>query len=49
VIWHYSGNELRQIYLRDPEEYLSAPIEVAIPDYVDKILTDYDDDFSNFR
>ncbi len=49
VIWHYSGNELRQIYLRDPEEYLSAPIEVAIPDYVGKILTDYDDDFSNFR
>ena len=49
VIWHYSGNQLRQMYLENPEEYISAPIEVAIPDYLDKILTDYDDDPSNFR
>jgi len=49
VIWHHSGNELRQMYLEHPEEYISSPIEVAIPDYLDKVLTDYDDDVNNFR
>ena len=45
VVWSYSGNELRRVYLETPDKYISSPIEVAIPNYLDKILTDYYDDF----
>jgi hypothetical protein len=39
VIHCPSGNELRRIYLENPEEYISEPIYVAIPRYLDKEIT----------
>lgn len=36
--WCYSGNELRRIYLESPKEFVSMPIEVPIPDDVNKAL-----------
>ena len=43
--WCYSGNELRRIYLENPTDYISDPIEVAIPDDLDKKLTELYDNY----
>lgn len=40
----YSGNELRRVYVENPERFISGPIEVAIPEYLDKTLKDYYDE-----
>jgi len=40
VMWCYSGNELRRIYLENPADYISEPLELAIPGYLDEKLTD---------
>ena len=40
VIHCPSGNELRRIYLENPEEYISEPIYVAIPQYLKKEMDD---------
>ena len=45
VVWSYSGNELRRVYLLQPEEFISEPIEVPIPKYLDKVLTDLYENF----
>lgn len=39
IIWSYSGNELARMYREKPGNYRSEPIEVPIPDYLDKDLT----------
>lgn len=43
AVWSYSGNNLAAIYQRDPEAYISGPLELPIPEYLDRILTDYYD------
>ena len=43
AVWSYSGNNLRSFYLRHPEEYISGPLELPIPDYLDRVLTDHYD------
>ena len=43
AVWSYSGNNLRSFYLRSPEDYISEPLELPIPEYLDRILTDYYD------
>ena len=45
VVWCYSGNELRRVYLENPDEFISEPLELHIPDHLDKKLTNYYDDF----
>ena len=45
VVWCYSGNELRRAYLERPDEFLSGPIELPIPEYLDELLTDYYENF----
>lgn len=45
VIWCPSGNELRQVYLEKPENFIPGPIEVAIPKHLDETLRDYNEDF----
>lgn len=45
LVWCYSGNELRRGYLDAPDHYLSGPIEVEIPEYLDKILRAHYEDF----
>ena len=39
VMWCPSGNELRRIYLESPGEFISEPIYVAIPRYLDAAIT----------
>lgn len=41
--WCYSGNELRRIYLESPDDFISEPLELPIPDHLDKTLTDFYD------
>lgn len=45
VHWCYSGNELRRIYLEDPSQWISGPIEVSITDDLDKKLTELYDNW----
>ena len=45
IHWAYSGNELRRVYLEHPENFISGPIEVPIPEYLDQKLTH---DLDNF-
>lgn len=45
VYWCYSGNELRRIYLENPSNWISEPIEVPIPEYLDKELTSLYENF----
>lgn len=40
IVWSYSGNQLRIMFLKEPDEYVSGPIELPIPSYLDKELTD---------
>lgn len=44
-MWCYSGNELRRIYFEDPSNYISTPIEMSIPDDLDKKLTEMYDNY----
>jgi hypothetical protein len=43
--WCYSGNELRRVYLLDPSNWISEPLELPIPAHLDKKLTQMYDDF----
>ncbi len=45
VHWCYSGNELRRLYLENPDDFVSEPLELPIPDHLDKKLTDLYDNF----
>ena len=45
VVWCYSGNELRRIYLEAPDNFISGPIELPIPQDLDQKLTEHYDDF----
>lgn len=45
IVWSFSGNELRRIYLDNPKQFSSEPIEVALPEYVYLKL---EDDLENF-
>lgn len=45
AVWCYSGNELRRIYLESPDSFISEPLELPIPDYLDKRLTEHYDNF----
>lgn len=45
IHWSFSGNELRRVYLENPDLFISGPIEVAIPEYLDQKLMD---DLDNF-
>lgn len=45
VHWCYSGNELARIYLEDPSDWISEPLEVPIPEYLDKELTNLYDNW----
>jgi hypothetical protein len=40
VIWSQSGNNLASIDQRNPDEYISRPLELPIPEYLDRILFD---------
>lgn len=46
--WCYSGNELRRIYLLDPSKWISEPLELPIPDYLDRKLTAMYNDEDNW-
>jgi hypothetical protein len=39
VVWCYSGNELRRVYLERPEDFISEPLELPIPRHLDRRLT----------
>ncbi len=41
VVWCYSGNELRRAYLQSPDEFISGPLELPIPEHLDQTLTEY--------
>lgn len=43
--WCYSGNELRRVYLLDPSQWISEPLELPIPEHLDKKLTSYYDNW----
>jgi hypothetical protein len=45
VIWSYSGNNLADIYLGEPDDYISGPIEVAISKELDRLLTEHVDNY----
>lgn len=45
VYWCFSGNELRRIYLEDPSYWLTGPIELSIPESLDKQITDFLDNY----
>ena len=45
MIWCASGNELRRVYLENPDDYISGPLELAITNDLQKKLHDYYDDF----
>ena len=45
IVWSFSGNELRRVYLENPDEFCSEPIEVELPDYLYEKLSD---DLENF-
>ena len=45
VHWCPSGNELRRIYLENPSNWISEPIYVAIPRYVDAEIKGMMDNF----
>lgn len=40
-VWSYSGNNLASYYERNPGDYISGPLELPIPEYLDRLLTDY--------
>ncbi|WP_165227476.1 hypothetical protein [Aquisphaera insulae] len=40
LVWSFSGNELRRVYLEEPEAYLSEPLLLAIPRYLKTRLQD---------
>lgn len=39
IHWCYSGNVLRQMFLDSPENFISGPIEMPIPKYLDDEIT----------
>lgn len=41
AVWSYSGNNLASFYKRNPDDYISGPLELPIPEHLDRILTDY--------
>ena len=43
--WCYSGNELRRIYLEEPSNWISGPLELPITDDLDKKLTSMMDNY----
>jgi len=45
VIWCPSGNELRRIYLLDPEGFASGPLELPIPDELKAAVDEAMEDF----
>lgn len=45
VVWCYSGNVLRQAYLRSPDDFISGPLELPIPDDLNKCLKDILEDY----
>ena len=45
VVWWPSGIELRRIYLRDPDQYVSGPLELPIPDEVNEAIDQLFDKF----
>lgn len=40
LAWSPSGNELRRIYLENPDGFISEPIHVPIPKYLKKEIDD---------
>jgi hypothetical protein len=45
VVWSYSGNALQRVYLERPDDFISEPLELPIPDHLDKKLTEAYEDF----
>lgn len=45
IVWSFSGNELRRVYLENPNGFCSEPIEVQLPNYLYAKLSD---DLENF-
>lgn len=45
IVWSFSGNALRDAHLAEPDKFISEPIELALPNYLYKIL---EDDLENF-
>ena len=40
IVWSFSGNELRRVYLENSKKLCSEPIEVELPDYLYEKLSD---------
>jgi hypothetical protein len=40
LVWCYSGNELRRVYLEHPADFISGPLELPIPEALDQQLTE---------
>jgi hypothetical protein len=45
VIHCESGNELRRIYLENPDKFISEPLYLAIPRYLKSKIDEYDDNY----
>lgn len=45
VVWSLSGNELRRVYLLDPDAYSSGPLELPIPDELRAVIDEAIDNF----
>lgn len=45
IVHCQSGNELRRVYLENPEEFISEPLFLAIPRYLDAKMEDLIDNF----
>lgn len=45
LVWSFSGNELRRVYLLNPEEFMTGPLELEISEELMQKLTEFIDNF----